>query len=118
MGPITRSKRQSHQSIRIVPYYVTANISTNEVLTMLQADDGPVAYVLDYFERTLSVIPIQQNLTAPENATMCGPHVTIPDNHKDPSGPGVANADYLYYITSVNDGVCVCVCVCPEDINN
>ena len=36
---------------------------------------------------------------------MCGPHVTIPNDHKDPSGAGIADADYLYYITSVNDGM-------------
>ena len=48
MEPTARSKRQSPQSIRIVPYYVTANISTNESLNMLTADDGPVAYALDF----------------------------------------------------------------------
>ena len=105
MEPTARSKRQSPQSIRIVPYYVTANISTNESLNMLTADDGPVAYALDYFRRTLSVTPLQQSITAPEDFTMCGPHVAIPDDHKDPSGAGIADADYLYYITSVNDGM-------------
>ena len=104
MGSTTRTKRQSSQPIRILPYYVTANISSVGILNMLQANDGPVAYTLNYFQRTLSVIPLQENLRAPANS-MCGPHVAVPDDHSEPSGTGVPNADYLYYITAVNDGI-------------
>ena len=100
---MSRAKRQSPQPIRILPYYVTANISSDETLNVLQAEDGPVEYTLDYFRRTLSVIPFQQNIRAPSNS-MCGPHVAVPDDHTEPSGAGV-NADYLYYITAVNDGM-------------
>ena len=102
MGSTTRTKRQSPQPIRISPYYVTANISSTETLNILRANDGPVAYTLDYFQRTLSVIPFQQNIRAPQGGTMCGPHVTIPNDHAE---TGVANTDYLYYITAVNDGI-------------
>lgn len=84
-----------------MPYYVTANISSAETLNMLRADDGPVEYTLNYFQRTLSVIPFQQNIRAPEGGAMCGRHVTIPNEHAE---TGVANTDYLYYITAVNDG--------------
>ena len=101
--PSTRTKRQSPQPIRILPYYVSANISGVE--TLLRADDGPVAYTLNYFQRTLSVVPFQQNIRAPEGATMCSQHVTIPNEHTE---TGVANADYLYYITAVNDGTSLC----------
>ena len=110
----TRTKRQSPQPIRIVPHYVTATIS-DELLNMLQAPNGPIEYSLNYFQRTLSVIPIDQNLFAPENATSCGPHAVIPDDHKELSGTGVPNADYLYYITAVNDGIllyCSYVSIC------
>ena len=103
MEPTARTKRQSPQPIRISPHYVTANISSAEILNMLQANDGPVEYTLNYFRRTLSVIPIQQNIRAPQN-TMCGPHVAVPDDHTEPSGAGV-DTDYLYYITAVNDGI-------------
>ena len=105
MGPAARTKRQSPQPIRIVPYFVTANISA-DILNLLQDDDGPLAYTLDYFQRTLSVMPFEQNLLAPEDADMCGPHAVIPNDHKEPSGNGVANADYIYYITAVNSGQC------------
>ena len=105
MGPAARTKRQSPQPIRIVPYFVTANISA-EILTLLEADDGPITYTLNYFQSTLSVIPFQENLLAPADADMCGPHVVIPDDHKEPSGTGVPNADYIYYITAVNSGQC------------
>ena len=105
MGPAARTKRQSPQPIRIVPYYVTANISA-EILSILQADDGPLTYTLNYFQRTLSVMRFEQNLLAPADADMCGPHVAIPDNHKETLGNGVPNADYIYYITAVNSGQC------------
>ena len=106
MGPATYTKRQLHvpQSIRILPYYVTANISSTTVLNMLQADDGPIAYTLNYFQKTLSVVPFQQPLFAPAGAR-CGPHVTVPSDHTVPFGAGVTNADYVYYITAVNDGI-------------
>ena len=103
MGATSRTKRQSPQPIRIVPYFVTAKISA-EVLNILQAEDGTLAYTVNYFQRTLSVMPFEQNLLAPDNADMCGPHVAIPDDHKGPNGSGFANADYLYYVTAVNDG--------------
>ena len=105
MGPVVRTKRQSPQPIRIVPYYITANISA-EIRSMLQADDGPIEYTLNYFQRTLTVTPFQDNLIAPEDADMCGPHVVIPNDHKETFGNGVANADYIYYITAVNSGQC------------
>ena len=105
MGSATRTKRQSPQPIRIVPYFVTANISFG-VLDMLRADNGTLAYTLDYFQRTLSVVPFQQNLFVPDSFDMCGPHVSFPDNHKESSGIGVPNADYIYYITAVEDGQC------------
>ena len=104
MKPTTRTKRQSPQPIRIIPHYVNANISGSETLNMLQADDGPVAYILNYFQRTLSVVPFQDNLRTPANA-MCGSHVAVPDDH---ANPGVPNADYVYYITAVNDGTYLC----------
>ena len=107
MKPTTRSKRQSPQPIRLVPYYVNANISGAETLNMLQADDGPVAYILNYFQRTLSVVPFQDNLRTPANA-MCGPHVKVPNDHAD---PGVPNVDYVYYITAVNDGMYIRNCM-------
>ena len=99
----TRTKRQSPEPIRIFPYYVTANISSVEA--QLRADNGPVAYTLNYFRRTLSVIPFQGNIRAPEAGAMCSRHVTIPNEHAE---TGVANADYLYYITAVNDGTSLC----------
>ena len=105
MKPTSRTKRQSPQPIRIVPYFVMANIS-NGVLDILQADNGTLTYTLDYFRRTLSVEPFQQNLFVPDVLDMCGPHVTYPDNHKESSGIGVADADYIYYITAVQDGQC------------
>ena len=100
MAPISRTKRQSPQPIRFEPYFVRDNISTS-VLNTLEAADGPIAYTMNYFMSTLSVIPFQQNLRAPQGASMCGPHVAIPEDHIE---PGVPNADYLYYITAVNDG--------------
>ena len=102
MEPTARTKRQSSQPIRIVPYYI---INDTTILDFLQSADGPVMYALNFYQRTLSVRPFQQNLRAPASATSCGPHATIPDDHKEPSGTGVANADYLYYITAVNDGI-------------
>ena len=106
MGHTVRTKRQSSQSIRIVPYYIIDNMT---VLNFLQAADGPILYALNFYQRTLSVIPFQQNLRAPANATTCGQHATIPDDHKEPSGAGVANADYLYYVTAVDDGIYIAV---------
>ena len=106
MGHTVRTKRQSSQSIRIVPYYIIDNMT---VLNFLQAADGPILYALNFYQRTLSVIPFRQNLRAPANATTCGQHATIPDDHKEPSGAGVANADYLYYVTAVDDGICIAV---------
>ena len=103
IGRTTRMKRQSLQQIRISPFYITANISA-EILNILQADDGPIAYTLNYFQRTLSVVPFLENIVAPAGATQCGNHAVIPEDHIAPSGTGVANADYLYYITAVNDG--------------
>ena len=100
----TRTKRQlSLEPIRIFPYYVTANISN--VGALLRANDGPVAYTLNYFQRTLSVIPFEGNIRAPEAGAMCSQHVAIPNEHAE---TGVANADYLYYITAVNDGTSLC----------
>jgi len=91
--------------MRILPYYVTANISA-DVLPRLQANTGPVMNALNYFQRTLSVEPFGQNIRAPLSVSMCGPHVLIPQDHAEPSGAGV-DADYLYYIVSVNDGNCM-----------
>jgi len=96
-------KRQSPQPIRISPFYVVANISA-EVHSTLQADDGPITYTLNYFQRTLSVMPLSGNILAPSGAIQCGRHTRIPEDHIAPSGTGIANADYLYYITAVNDG--------------
>ena len=100
------TKRQSSQSIRIVPYYIITNTT---ILNFLQSANGPVMYALNYYQRTLSVNPFQQNLRAPAGYTTCGRHATIPDDHKEPSGTGVANADYLYYITAVDDGSYIAV---------
>ena len=117
MRPATYTKRQLRvpRPIRILPYYVTANISSTETLNMLQADDGPITYTLNYFQKTLSVIPFHQPLLAPAGAR-CGPHVVVPADHTEPFGTGVINADYVYYITAVNDGIIVyiamCNCVC------
>ena len=98
MEPIARTKRQSPQPIRIVPYYIVSNATIRNIL---QANDGPVEYTLNYFRNVLSVIPFQQNLRAPSSADTCGPHVTIPRDH---TRNGVANADYLLYITAVESG--------------
>ena len=102
MRRVGREKRQARQPIRILPYFVTANISAG-VLPRLQANDGPVMNALNYFQRTLSVEPFGQNIRAPSSVSMCGPHVLIPQDHTEPSGTGV-DADYLYYVVSVNDG--------------
>ena len=64
---------------------------------MLQADDGPVMNAINYFQRALSVVPFGENIPA----LTCG-HAEIPQDH-GPNGRGV-DADYLYYITAVNDG--------------
>ena len=101
VGGTGRAKRQALQPIRILPYFVTANISAG-VLTRLQANDGPVMNALNYFQRTLSVEPFGENIRSP-NVSMCGPHVLIPQDHAEPNGNGV-DSDYLYYITAVNDG--------------
>jgi len=101
IGGPGRAKRQASQPIRIIPHFVTVNISV-DVLRRLQANDGPVTNALNYFQRTLSVEPFGRNIRAP-NVSMCGPHVLIPQDHAEPSGTGV-DADYLYYITAVNDG--------------
>jgi len=53
-----------------------------------------------YFQRTLSVVPFGENIRAPSTGTCA--HVEIPQDH-GPNGRGV-DADYLYYITAVNDG--------------
>jgi len=57
---------------------------------------------LNYFQRTLSVQPFGENIRASANAAMCDPYAVIPPDHS-PNGRG-ADADYLYYITAVNDG--------------
>lgn len=98
MEPIARTKRQSLQPIRIKPYYI---VSDPVIHNLLRADDGPVVHALNYFQNVLSVIPFQQNLRAPSSADTCGPHVTIPSDH---TRNGVANADYLLYITAVESG--------------
>jgi len=58
-------------------------------------------YALNYFQKTLSVQPFGKNIRAPRLG-MCGPHAMIPSEH-GPDEIGV-DADYLYYITAVNDG--------------
>lgn len=100
MEPIARTKRQSLQPIRIEPYYI---VSDPVIRNLLRADDGPVAHALNYFQNVLSVIPFQQNLRAPSSADTCGPHATIPRDH---TRNGVANADYLLYITAVESERC------------
>lgn len=100
MEPIARTKRQSLQPIRIEPYYI---VSDPVIRNLLRADDGPVEHALHYFQNVLSVIPFQQNLRAPSSADTCGPHATIPRDHTR-NGAGVANADYLLYITAVESG--------------
>ena len=98
MEPIARTKRQSPQPIRVVPFYI---VDDAVIRSILQASDGPVAYALDYFQNVLSVIPFERNLRAPSSAETCGPHVTIPREH---TRDGVPNADYLLYITAVESG--------------
>jgi len=100
-GVTGRTKRQAPQPINIFPYFVTSAIAA-EVLANLQASNGPVMNAVSYFQRTLSVERFGGNIRAP-NVSMCGPHVLIPQDHAEPSGAGV-DADYLYYITAVNDG--------------
>jgi len=95
-----RAKRQQPQPIRISPYFVTSDIAA-EVLPILQADDGPLMNALNYFQRTLSVRPFGENIRAPSTGK-CGTHAVIPEEH-GPNGSGV-DADYLYYVTAVNDG--------------
>ena len=98
MEPVARTKRQSPQPIRIVPYYI---VNDTVIRNILQANDGPVAYALNYSQNVLSVIPFERNLRAPRSADMCGPDVTIPREH---TRGGVADADYLLYITAVESG--------------
>lgn len=99
MDRVGRAKRQEQepQPIRIFPHFVIANMS---LLNRLQANTGPVISALNYFEKTLSVQRLGRKIYVPPAVKMCGP-VLIPLEH---FGTGV-DTDFLYYVTSLNDGI-------------
>ena len=111
-------------------YFVTENITNSStVLPYLNDPSGPFQLSINYFQSVLSVMRVSHNLIIPPycarrndgqctsvGSRMCGPHVTIPDEHLgtimvcDPtcrevggSNTGV-DADFIFYVTSIDDG--------------
>jgi len=131
-GDNLRSKRQTdeYQPYRMAVYLVMENItnlSTN--LPLLTNPSGPFQQAITYFESVLSLVRAPTNLVVKPRCTSmmndicetyniptCGPYAAIPAEHLgnitvcDPTcrqvgGPGVGvDADFIYYISVVDDG--------------
>ena len=115
-------------------HFVTENITnSSSFLPFLTASSGAFQSAINYFQSVLSVIRADHNLIIPPycatsqhsngqyqctsvGSRICGPHVTIPDEHLgiimvcDPTCREVGgnntgvDADFLFYITVVDDG--------------
>ena len=110
-----RERRQAgdYQPYRLVVYYVEENITNaSTVIPMLQDASGEFQRAVDYLERVLSVIRADHNLTITPNCTdnnctsiapyMCGDYATVPPEHL--TGNAGVDADYILYVTAVNEG--------------
>ena len=130
-------KRQADQYLpfRIAVYYVRENITNSStVLPILTDPSGGFQRVINYLQSVLSVIRASGNLYFPSSCAernsdgqcsrlepqSCGDHAIVPDEHLEPVmvcdptcrevGGGV-NADYILYVTAVNDGKYSVQCV-------
>ena len=130
-------KRQAggYLPFRIAVYYVTENITNSStVIPMLNDPSGGFQLAVNYLQSVLSVIRASQNLIIPLYCAdeqlgqcisvrphMCGDYTTVPNEHLgtimvcDPtcrevggSNTGV-DADYILYVTAVNDGKSYCM---------
>ena len=129
-----RDRRQTGDYLpyRIAVYFVEENITNaSTVLPLLNDPSEGFQLAINYLQRVLSVIRASHNLTITprciginndtecvrvEDLPACGPHTVVPNEHLgttmvcDPTchevggdGAGV-NADYILYVTAINDG--------------
>ncbi|XP_065920451.1 leishmanolysin-like peptidase isoform X2 [Dysidea avara] len=133
-GDNLRSKRQAddYRPYRMAIYFVMENITNSSTnLPILMNPSGAFQQAITYFESVLSVVRAPNNLVVTPRCTstrnnicktydipMCGPYAAIPAEHLgnitvcDPTcrqvggaGDGV-DADFIYYISVVNDAAC------------
>ena len=114
----------------MVVYFVTENITNSPtVLPNLNDPSGPFQLAINYFQSVFSVVRAPHNLVIPPYCAstnngqctsvrprMCGDFITIPDEHlgtvmlcdpicREVGGSNIGvDADYIFYIVSVDDG--------------
>lgn len=130
-GPRERRQADSYQPYRMSVHLVMENITNaSTVLPMLNDPSGGFQSAINYLQSVLSVIRAPHNLFVPPfcakrnsngqctetKARMCG-HSTVPAEHlgtimvcdptcREVGGTGV-DADYVFYVTAVDDGTCI-----------
>lgn len=127
-------KRQTggYLPYRMAVYYVTENITNSPtVIPMLNDPSGGFQLAINYLQSVLSVIRASRNLTIPPfcaterlsdgqctsvEPRMCGEFARVPDEHlgtitvcdptcREVGGSNIGvDADYILYVTAVNDG--------------
>ena len=140
-GGNARERRQAnnYQPYRMAVHFVEENITNSSTVTPFLRDPTKgLGLAINYLQNVLSVIRAPNNLViTPRCATrnsagqctsivepaMCGDYVRVPDEHLgtrtvcDPTchevggnGTGV-DADYILYVTAVNDGKCYIIII-------
>ena len=133
-GDSVPDKRQTNEyrPFRIVVYYVRENITNpSTVIPMLNNPSGGFQLAINYLQSVLSVVRASHNLTIPPfcaterrsdgqctsvEPRMCGEFARVPDEHlgtitvcdptcREVGGSNIGvDADYILYVTAVNDG--------------
>ena len=133
-GADFRNRRQTGDYLpyRIAVYFVTENITNaSTVLPLLNDPSGGFQLAINYLQSVLSVMRVSHNLNITphcfdrnddgdcirvEDPSTCGPHTVVPNEHlgttmvcdpicREVGGSSIGvDADYILYVTSVNDG--------------
>ena len=121
----------------MVVYFVTENITdSSTILPYLSDPAGPFQVAMNYFQSVLSVVRAPHNLIVPPycartnngqctsiGTRTCGDFARVPDEHlgtitvcdptcREVGGSDIGvDADYIFYVVSIDDGKFTVVCL-------